>query len=149
MPSLVQKFEKGPLTFNCGPNTITGGRLVMPDTGNPGNIIHTTLNTPNCLGVALLDAAPLSGQTVDGFAVSSAIIRPDVAVANEGVYRLWASAAIPFGSYVVADANGYVKAYTAGTSTYDQIVGKCVEPNGISAPISGVNQRGKVLIDIV
>jgi hypothetical protein len=149
MPTMTQKFEKGPLTFNVGPNSVIGGRLVMPDTGNPGTIIHTTLNTTKCLGVALMDAMPLSGQTVDGFAVTSAIVRPDVAVATEGVYRLWASAAINFGDRVVADASGYIKAYTAGTSTFDQIVGKCVEPGGIAAPISGVNQRGKILLDIV
>lgn len=146
---MTQKFEAGPLTFNVGPNTIIGGRLVMPDTGNAGTIIHTTLNATDVLGVALMDAAPLSGQTVDGFAVTSAITRPDVAVANEGVYRLWASGAIGFGKRVVADANGYVKQYTAGTSTFDQIIGKCVEPGGIPAPISGVNQRGKILLDIV
>lgn len=143
MPHLTQKLATGPFTCNCGPNTIIGGRLVMPDTVNLGMVIHTTLATTKCLGVALDDAIPLSGQTVDGYAVTAAIIRSEFAVAWEGIYWLDFSVAATFGDLLVADAAGKVRPYTAGTSTYDQIIGRCVEPKNVL-----INTRGRVRLAI-
>lgn len=140
MPHVTEKFGDGRPTYNCGVNTIVGGRLVMPD-GTTGNIIHAALNTKLCLGVATDDALPDGSQTTSGYNVTSAIIRPDVAVARVGIYRLWYAANCAFGTFLVAAANGYVTPYTSGTSTFDQIVGRCDEPGGV---VIATNVRGRV-----
>lgn len=147
MPHITQKMEAGPLTFNVGTNTVVGGQLVMVD-GSTTFIKPTTANTTKCLGVALDDAKPLAGQVVDGVigvqgggGVTANIVRPDVAVAYCGVYRLTYSVAANFGDPLVADAAGKVKPYTPGTTTFDQIVARCVEPAGVL-----INTRGRTLL---
>ena len=130
MPHVTEVWGTGRPTYNCGANTITGGRLVMPD-GTTGKIIHAAANSKLCLGVAVDDAVPDGSQTTEGYNVTAAIIRPDVAVARYGVYSLTFAANCPFGSFVVCAANGTVTPYTSGTSTYDQIVCRCVETGGV------------------
>lgn len=148
MPHITQKMEAGPLTFDVGTNTVVGGQLVMSMTG--GFIAPTTSATTKCLGVALDDAKPLAGQAVDGTVgvqggggVTSAIVRSTTAVASEGVYRLTYSVAAAFGDLLVADTAGKVKPYTAGTTTFDQIVGRCVEPLGVL-----INARGRTRLEL-
>lgn len=142
-------MEAGPLTFDVGLNTVVGGQLVMVD-GTTGTIKATTSGTTKCLGVALDDAMPLAGQATDGTVgvqggggVTAAIIRHNVAVANQGVYRLTYSVAAAFGDWLVADTAGKVKPYTAGTTTFDLIVGRCVEPAGVL-----INTRGRTMLTI-
>lgn len=131
MPTAVERFRDGPITYNVGTNTVIGGRLVMPD-GTTGTIKHATAGTTLCLGVAKMDARPEAGQATEGYAVTSALIRPDVAVARAPhVYDLTFTANCGWGVHVVCAADGKVTPYTPGTSTFDQIVGKCIEPKGV------------------
>jgi hypothetical protein len=143
MPHVTCVLEHGPEAFHdCGTNTIIGGRLVMPDAAT-GYIKHTTAATTKCLGVATDDAGPLAGQSVSGYDVTSAILPSETAVAFRGVWKLEFSVAAAFGDLLVADADGKVKPYTAGTSTFDQIIGKCVERSGVL-----INTRGKVRLTL-
>lgn len=141
MPHVTNKIEHGPLTFDCGEDTIIGGRLV--EVKSDGTIKHTTANTKKCVGVAIDDARPLDGQSVDGYNVTAAIIRSETAVGYRGVWRLEFSAAADCGDLLVADADGKVTPYTSGTTTFDQVIGMCIEAGGVL-----INKRGRVLLRI-
>lgn len=141
MPHITNKMEHGPLTFDCGTDTIIGGRLVELKTD--GTIKHTTAGTKKFIGVAIDDAMPLAGQAVDGYNVSANIMHSEVAVGYRGVWRLEYAAAAACGDWLVAAADGKVTPYTSGTSTFDQIIGRCVEPGGVL-----INKRGRTLLTI-
>jgi hypothetical protein len=71
----------------------------------------------------------------------------EVAVAYRGVWRVkFSGTAVAFGQYVVAAANGLFQGYDVATDTYDMIVGKCVEPLGITADDITAGTRRKVLL---
>lgn len=137
MPHITAKFEHGPVTYDVGTDTVIGGRLVMLEAD--ATIKHTTLNTNKCVGVATDDARPLSGQAVDGYNVTSAIVRSQTAVAYRGVWRLEFDTAAVAGDRLVAAADGKVRPWTAGTTTFDQVIGRALE-NVL------INNRGKVLL---
>lgn len=139
MPHITEKFAHGPVTYDVGTDTVIGGRLVMLEAD--ATIIHTTLNTNKCVGVAVDDAKPLSGQVVDGYHATAAIVRSQTAVAYRGVWRLEFSVAATAGDRLVADAAGKVRPWTAGTTTFDQVIGMALE-NVL------INKRGKVLLMI-
>lgn len=136
MPHVTERFGTGPVTYNVGVDTVIGGRLVEVKTD--GTIKHTTAATKKCVGIATDDAKPLTGQSTDGYNVSAAIIRDDVAVARIGVYPLIFSVASGNGDFLVADADGKVKPQTVGTTTFDQIVGRCVEKGGVLINTTGL-----------
>lgn len=122
----------GPETYQVS-GAVTGGQLVVPD---GQQITVAAAGATDVLGVAVQDADLASNQNTSGTNVTAAIDRQEVAVAYRGVYRLTfdgAGSGAAFGALLVAGASGTVDAYTAGTSTYDAIVGKCVEPAGATA----------------
>ena len=146
-------FEKGPITFSLtnkvglgGANGIKEGVLVMPD-GTTGRIKPTTGAVANCLGVAVGNASATDFSNADtlddwGNNVTNFNYPPnEVAVAYQGVWLLTAAGAVAFGELVTAAANGQVAANGAGTNAL-VIVGRCVEPNGIS----GAGAKGKILL---
>lgn len=145
MPHIVEKFNGGPVTYNVGTNTVLGGRVVIPDaTAADGTIMHANADgVLNAIGVALDDAEPLAGQTTSGSNVTAAIVRPEVAVAHQGVYRLEFAGAVGFGDLVVAAADGRVQARAA--ETFEAVVGKCIEPEGVAA----AGTRGKVRVSVI
>lgn len=145
---LVNQQGLGALTYVCSANAVpssgqlgylAGGQLVKPDPAFDGTILPTTvagagLNN-NVLGVAMTDAVSASvTQTATfpdvPFNINLAQLLPYVAVAWEGTFRLMTSSAFNLGDFAVADIYGQVKKYTAGTSTYDQIVAQCTDPAG-------------------
>lgn len=129
MPHRTMKFEHGPLTYDVGVDTVIGGRLVEIKTD--GTIKHTTAATKRCVGMAQDDAKPLTGQAVDGYTVTSAIVRSSTAVAYRGVARLLYAAAASCGDLLVAAADGKVIPFADATHTFDQVVGRCIEGGGV------------------
>jgi len=56
--------------------------------------------------------------------------------------RVTYNTAAALGQLLAADATGQVKAYTAGTTTYDAIVGRCTEPLGVAG--AGTVARARI-----
>ena len=150
MPGLLQTFDTGPLTFSAttvaNGGNIKGGMLVEPD-GATGRIKPASANSVKCLGVAMGDASAsdyANADTTDtwGNTVVNAIYPPnETAVAWQGVFVLKvaaATAAVNLGDLVKCAANGEVQLSSqGGAATFDQVIGRCVEPAGIAAGATG------------
>lgn len=146
MAEVVAHQRFGPQTYEVNV-TVDGGQLVEPDTG--GKIKPCTADSLKCIGVALYRAEPSSTTGVDttyGYPrVGMEVPRSEVAVAVTGVFKLTASGAINFGDLVVPAAAGAVKTLAAAGGAYVQaeanasraVVGKCIEPLGISGGATG------------
>lgn len=155
MPGIRPVLEQGPLTFSANV-LIKGGQLVIPD-GTTGRIKPATAKALNVLGLAIGDASAFgytNADTTDAWdnpVVNGGMYPPnEVAVAYRGVWRVkFSGSAVAFGQYVVAAANGLFQGYTAGTDTFDMIVGKCVEPLGVTSGNITDGTRCKVLLGAV
>lgn len=142
MAAVVVKFEKGPITFQAGA-PVLGGRFVKPD--GAGKVIHATSLAKNVLGVAQTDAGA-TGLTHDGVNITTVHSPSEVAVIMFGAVRVEFTQDCAFGDLVVAGANGMVIPYVSGTHTYDQILGRCIEPGGVDF-VSG-SARGLVFVGL-
>lgn len=147
MAGIRPVLESGPASFSANVN-INGGQLVEPDASNPGFIKPATAATTNCLGVAMNDAAGLpapSKSSTDawGNPVYNAHQPPnEVAVAWEGVWRLTAQGAIPFGAWVIVGTVAGTVADGGATPNPLQIVGRCIDPAGIADTARGKIRLG-------
>lgn len=128
-----------PYTLQHGPDTVevsaavTGGMLVEVD-GTTGKVKPAAANSTDVIGVVANDANPAGTDTDTNYANQ----RPHVAVYYAPVdIKVTYAGAGTFGQKLVAAANGQVTPYTAGTSTFDQIVGICTEPGGVAAGAKG------------
>lgn len=125
-------LQLGPATYEVNV-AVTGGQLVMVDgsTGKVKPAIAAASGT-TCLGVALNDAVP----TGTGTNLTFGTARKDVAVAyGPAEVILTATGNIAFGVQVVCAAAGTVA--TVGSGTFDQVVGRCTEPAGITGGSTG------------
>lgn len=148
MSAVTNIFEQGPISYQVS-ESVTGGQLVEPDTSNAGMVHPAAAGSVTVLGVALSDAEPNnddaeSTTSYGAHFTDASWPRPEVAVAYRGVFRLTAGSDLDFGELVVAKASGAVTAYTAGTSTFDAVVGRCVEPAGVTSGSKGKIQVGSV-----
>lgn len=155
MPGLLPTFDQGPFTFSAttvaNGGNIKGGMLVEPD-GTTGRIKPASASSVVCLGVALGDASGsdyANADTTDtwGNTIVNAQYPPnETAVACEGVFKLKVAATsgtVPFGALVKCAANGEVQLGSqGGAATFDQVIGRCIEPLGIVA-----GARGKINLD--
>lgn len=123
--------RSGPDTYTVSA-TVTGGQLVMIDGSNPGQVKPTTGAVDGVLGVALTDAVPAGSGSSSAFGTAPSTC--SVAYAPNTVV-LTASGSISFGDLVVAAASGQVA--TVGANTFDKVIGRCVEPAGISSAATG------------
>lgn len=140
MAGAVPVYQEGPVTYEVNA-VVVGGQLVIPD-GTTGKVKPSTLTAATVLGVATKDAVPVGtdqNSTVPNSltAYNVSPISQYVAVASDGVWMLKASAALAFGVTVKAAANGQVAAWVSGTDAADTIVGRVVEPGGISSGATG------------
>jgi len=126
-------------TLQHGPDTVevsaavTGGQLVEVD-GTTGKVKPAGAGAVDVLGVAANDANPAGSDTDTNYANA----RPHVAIYYTPVdIPVTYAGAATFGQKLVAAADGEVTPYTAGTSTFDQIVGVCTEPGGVAAGAKG------------
>lgn len=136
----VPYLVHGPATYQASAS-IAAGKLVVPDPSNAGFIIqNATAGSTKVLGVAATNAGVRTDQNAQN-PVNAAQVPPEVGVYyNVDIPILYSSAAA-LGQKLVADGAGGVAVYTTGggASTFDQVVGVCTEPNGVSG--SGVTAR--------
>lgn len=123
--------RSGPDTYTVSA-TVTGGQLVMFDSGNAGMVKPTTGVVAGVLGMAINDAVPAGSGSNTAFGTAP----PTTSVAyGPCTAKLVASGAIAFGDLVTAAASGAVA--TIGAATFDKAIGRCVEPLGIASAAKG------------
>jgi hypothetical protein len=154
MSGTLPVYEKGPITLSVAlSNVILGGNVVMSDPTNTGSNYVVAAKGPSSnkgavtvIGVALNDAVgpSVSQGSTDplGNAILALTQYPNqVTVALIGVFNLVYAGTCAFGGLVrtVDGATagqttaGQVYPYTAGSTTYDEIIGKCIQPGGVTA----------------
>jgi len=129
MAGAVPVYTTGNKTYEVNA-AVTGGQLVVPDTG--GKIKPSTLTANTCLGVAAKDAVPVGTNQNPTGSIMLSPLDQYTTVWNTGIWRLLAGAAITFGQTVKCGAAGTVVPWVSGTDAADTIVGRCVEILGIS-----------------
>jgi hypothetical protein len=107
---------------------ITGGQLcIVTSVSGVDTVEVAGANALNVMGVALIDA------TTDALIASANAAGPivgwpeadRVTLGCHGIFPVTYAANATAGVLLVAAANGQVTPYTPGTSTFDQIVGRC------------------------
>lgn len=140
MAGIAYYLRSGPDTVTVS-TSVTGGQLLEADPNNTGQARPASAGSTTWLGVAMNDAAPRSGTTGGGADLSQPA--PNVAVhyGPTDVQGVTYAAAAAFGQPLVAAADGQITPYTppgsTGANTYDQIVGRCTEPAGVTAGATG------------
>ena len=126
MPGQPYKIDDTDSRYVSG--SVTTGQLVMPDTtvavdSSGKRLVKTaTAGATTVIGVARLSAT--NTANADTTFVHT---RPSTTIFRNGQMFVTYAAAAEEGQYLVAAANGAVTPYTSGTSTFDQIVGKCAQ----------------------
>lgn len=129
--------------LTLGPDTVevsvavAAGQGVEPDPANPGMVRPWSAGSVTCLGVARTQAAPAGSNAMNNFAP----VPRTTAAQYTGDIRVVYAAAAAWGDLLVAAANGQVTPYAAPAdvtpSTYNQIIGRCSEPSGVTAGATG------------
>lgn len=122
--------QMGPDTYEVS-TTTAGGQLVMVD-GSTGKVKPTTGVVSAVLGVALTDAVPAGSGS--NLAFGTAPKTTSVAYGPATV-KLTAAGTIAFGALVTSAASGQVA--TVGAGTFDQVIGRCVAPAGLTVGVAG------------
>lgn len=123
-----------------GPDTcevsaaVTGGQLVEVD-GSTGKVKPASAGSKTVLGVALEDGQPAGSAPTNP--VNTSWPPAQISIADDVDIRVTYAAVATYGVWLVAAANGQVTPYTSGTSTFDQVVGRCTEPAGVAAGATG------------
>jgi hypothetical protein len=140
MPGTLPHYKTGPQNAQVS-TLIFGGQLVEYTTvTNPTTdltVKPAAAGTKFALGIAGADGNVLAAQTGAPNTYGQPLI--DISVLQDyvpvyfGGVDIWAwySGAVPQGSLVVAGANGTL--VVVGAGTFDQVVGRCVHPGGVSA----------------
>lgn len=122
--------------------TATGVSLTItvpanPDNSNDDDAAYVAgANAVNVIGVAMNDAQPynsLVDTTTGQTPVMAYPVADRVTVVNHCEVNVTYAAAATCGEKLVAAANGQVTPYTAGTSTFDEIVGYCLATTAAGA----------------
>lgn len=122
--------QLGPDTYEVSA-TVTGGQLVMVD-GSTGKVKPTTGVVSNVLGVALTDAVPAGSGSNTAFGTAP---KTTSVAYGPATVKLTAAGTIAFGALVTSAASGQVA--TIGAGTFDQAIGRCVEPAGLTVGVVG------------
>lgn len=122
--------QLGPDTFEVSTATV-GGNVVMVD-GATGKIKPTTGVVTAVLGVALTDAVPAGTSTNLTFGTAP---KTTTVAYGPATVRCTAAGTIAFGALVTSAAAGQVA--TIGAGTFDQAIGRCVEPAGLTVGVAG------------
>lgn len=130
MSGVYPVTQLGPDTYEVS-TTTTGGQLVMVD-GSTGKVKPTTGVVSNVLGVALTDGAPAGSGSATAFNTAPKTISVGY---GPGTYPMTAAGTIAFGALVTSAASGQVA--TIGAGTFDQAIGRCVEPAGLTVGVVG------------
>jgi hypothetical protein len=146
MTAVLPHYKQGPASYQVS-TLIIGGQLVEHTTKTAGTTDLTvkvgTAASPNILGVAGVDANALAAQAGDPNTYGQPQI--DISVLGDftPVYYggvdiwVWYSGACAQGVLLIAGATGTVA--TLGAGTFDQVVGRCTHPGGVTAGM--LNQK--------
>ena len=141
MTAVLPHYKEGPASYQVS-TLIFGGQLVENTTQTAGTTDLTVkpcvAGSKACLGVACKDGNVLASQIPPA---TNAYGQPqlDISVLDDfvsvahGPVDIWvwyAGACVP-GVLLVTGANGTV--LTVGAGTFDQVVGRCTHPGGVSA----------------
>lgn len=133
MPGSYPVLQLGPATYTVSA-AVTGGQLVMVD-GSTGKVKPTTGAAVACLGMATSDASPAGSGTNLNYATPRSEVAVAQAPSTVTLTAVAGGGGVAFGALVVAAAGGACA--TVGSGTFDQVVGRCVEPGGITAGGTG------------
>lgn len=129
-------LQLGPATYAVNV-TVAGGQLVEPDSTTK-KVKPATAASKAVLGMAMTDASPAGSGSNLSFATNP----PTVAVAyGPAEVLLTTTADIAFGGLCIAGAAGTVSPIASGT--FDQVVAKCTDPNGV---LSGATGRFRLMV---
>jgi hypothetical protein len=136
---MVRRFGELSLPPNAA---ITGGLLVIgANVSGVDTVEIAGALALNVLGVALID-----GTTDALIAATTPLVAwPEadrVTIGSHGVFPVTYAANATIGQWLVAAANGQVTPYTPGTSTFDQIVGYCLQTTASGAVGNAYIGRG-------
>jgi len=142
MSAVLPHYKQGPVNKQVS-TLVIGGMFVAPTT--PGSASDLTVspvsaaNAKYCLGVAGKDANVISVQT--GAANTYGQPAIDISVLDDytSIYYggvdiwVWYQSIASEGQLLTISGTtaGTAIAYTAGTTTYDVIVGRCTHPGGV------------------
>lgn len=130
----MQHMDHGPITRLVSAS-VARGQVVMADAAT-GLVKPATAGTTLFLGVARDDAAP-DGS---GSATNLATLRPEVAIFQApAIVEVTFAADTDDGEFVVCAAAGAVTPVgAAAASDATSVVGKCVDPGGVTAGNKGL-----------
>lgn len=140
MAGVIPRFTDGPVTCAVA-EPVAGGLLVEARAG--GLVGVAAAGSVVCLGISTKDATPAaSAVSTDGFGntvvnVATAQVTEYTAVAAEGYYPVTYAAAATFGQLLVCASGGRVTPAAAAPDART-IVGRCWEPNGVTAGAVGL-----------
>lgn len=138
MAGVIPRYTDGPVTCTVG-EPVAGGLMVEARAG--GVVGVAAAGSLVALGVATTDATPpADAVSTDAFGntlVNTAGVSQYTAVASEGYYPVTFAAAATFGQALVCAANGQVTPAAAAADPRT-IIGKCWEPNGVTAGAVGL-----------
>lgn len=150
IPGVIPNYKTGPTSWPVTgyngvgtPTTITGGQLVIPNTGTAAGTMVTPAGAlaVTCIGVAANDgAAPRSSQDSQNPAVLSQ--QPDIVAVHYGVdIDVTYTTNVLAGALIVCAAAGAVQ--DAAANVFGTIIGRCTQPGGV---IFGTNPIGSARI---
>lgn len=141
MSGVVPRYKSGPPSYQVV-EAVKGGQLVEARTGSKVGV--AAAGSIKVLGVAGSDAQPQADQsgntTSYGAPVTDVSVPQDYVAVHAGdcTIPVTYTTATAFGDLITCTGSGKVGKYTAGTTTYDAVIGRCVEPAGVSANTTGL-----------
>jgi len=145
MSGSLAHYKLGPASYQVSA-LVNGGLLVAADSGTATTVSPAGAGSKLVLGVAGNDAAPIPNQAGDTDTMAGGSPLVDISVLSDyvSVYssgydmHVTYAANCPFGTLLMAAANGTVTPYVAGTA--DQIVGRCTQPGGVTTSANAVGR---------
>jgi hypothetical protein len=133
MTGVKPYLEHGPATYQVA-SAVTGGQLVVYDSGNPGCVKTAPTAAVGVLGVAGSDAGVRSAQIGNNPAIVDQV--PDyVDVYYDVDINVTYTTAANLGDLLKTSTTvaGQVEKWISGTDLTDKVVGRCTEPLGIAS----------------
>jgi len=140
MTAVLPHYKQGPANYQVA-TLIFGGQLVVPNNVTPGTTDLTVTvagaNAKNVLGVAGSDGNVVSTQSGAANTYGQPAIDISVLLDYIGVYHgpvdiwVWYSGQVAPGALLIAGNYGTV--VTVGAGTFDEVVGRCTHPGGVSS----------------
>lgn len=142
MSGVNARYERGPRSYQVN-SAVKGGQLVQARTD--GKIEVATSGSAKVLGVALVDAVPVTDQSGSTTSYGAPVV--DASVPQDYTSVAYGGATVPvtyqgvanFGDKLkVGTTAGQVAAWVSASDAAGLIVGICDEPKGVAAGAVGL-----------